>query len=84
MNEDCKSSPCEEVHNSNPIPYDAEMVGKISISRPQSLTERLLERKERLERDLNEVNIALEATTRNKEVFEALNAVARVFGDRIH
>jgi hypothetical protein len=63
--------------------YDAE-IKKVSICRPMSLTERLVERKERLERDLNEVNIALEATTRNKEVFEALNSVARVFGDRIH
>lgn len=68
---------------SNSVIYD-DATCKVSTCRPMSLTERLVERKERLERDLNEVNIALEATTRNKEIFEALNAVARVFGDRIH
>lgn len=78
------SSPCEPTPCcDNQVIYDAG-AKQVSLCRPMSLTERLVERKERLERDLNEVNIALEATTRNKEVFEALNAVARVFGDRIH
>lgn len=81
MNDAVDCSPCEKA----PAPYQCENpVSKISLCRPPSLTERLISRKEQLERDLNEVNIALEATTRNKEVFEALNAVARVFGDRIH
>lgn len=81
MNDGVDCSPCEKA----PAPYQCEnTLSKISLCRPPSLTERLVERKERLERELSEVNIALDATTKNKEIFEALNSVARVFGDRIH
>lgn len=84
--------PCNESSVPEPcVSYDTPSCGQeasavtpLGKCRPLSLSERLDERKARLQGELAEVNQAITAMQANKDVYNALNAITRVFGDRIH
>jgi len=81
--------------NSEDKPYDGVKVAcdptpclnvetvSTKMCREPNLTERLLDRRERLQRDLDEVNTALALLKKNKEVSETLNSITRVFGNQL-
>lgn len=54
------------------------------MDRPQSMMDRLIDRQKRLEHELGEVNTAIDALGVNNEVYNAINAITRVFGSRLH
>jgi hypothetical protein len=78
---------CEDIIDTNtnvkcceaPMPTDVSCC----IGRPQSMIERLVERKKRTEQELEEINTAIDAISASKEVYNAINAITRVFGNNI-
>ena len=74
--------------NDYPVPEpccvsNSDVPAKMCIEHHDTLTERLVQRKFRLESELNDINQALQQMKDNPQVAQTIDSITRVFGNNL-